>query len=149
MKTLSISQPFASLVVLAVKRLETRPWQTHHRGPLAIHASKNFPRAARMLCWQDPCRAALHGAGVDVYAGLPRGCILGVVDLVDCVRVEEFGEVPAHERPLGDFGPGQWIWRLANPRLLRSTPAWRGRLGLFDVPDDLLMTDHSLLTTQP
>jgi activating signal cointegrator 1 len=138
MKTLSLAQPWASLVVLGVKRLETRPWQTHYRGTLAIHASKNFPRAARILRLQDPWRTALSGGGIDVWDRLPRGVIIGTVDLIDCVRVEDFGELPACEQALGDFGPGQWIWRLANARLVRPATPWRGRLGLFDVPDEVV-----------
>jgi hypothetical protein len=136
-KALSISQPWASLVIMGVKRLETRPWQTRYRGPLAIHASKNFSRAARMLCLQEPCRSALQSAGVDVWSRLPCGVILGVVELVDCVRVEEFGEVPADELSLGDFRPGRWVWRFENPKLLPAKITYRGQLGVFDVPDDI------------
>jgi activating signal cointegrator 1 len=146
MKALSVSQPFASLVILAVKRLETRPWHTDYRGPLVIHASKTFPEAAKMLCQQNPWRAALDDVGVDIWSRLPRGCLVGVVDLVNCVRAEKFGEVPPHEQALGFFAPGQWVWHFANARALRPTPPWRGRLGLFDVPDELI-TNHRQLTT--
>jgi hypothetical protein len=140
MKTLSLTQPWASLVVLGVKQLETRRWQTKHRGPLAIHAGKNYPSAARILCLQEPWRSALQEAGVDVWAKLPRGCLLGMVDLIDCIRVEEFGEVPAKELPLGDFRPGRWIWRLTNARPFADAVPYPGRLGLFEVSDDLLIS---------
>jgi hypothetical protein len=91
-----------------------------------------------MLCLQEPCRSALQRAGIDIWSRLPCGVLLGTVELVDCVRVEEFGEVPAEELSLGDFRAGRWVWRLENPTLLRAKIAYRGQLGIFDVADDLL-----------
>ncbi len=38
MKAITIRQPWASLVALGVKTVETRSWHTRYRGPLAIHA---------------------------------------------------------------------------------------------------------------
>ena len=48
MKTLTLLQPWAMLVALEAKRIETRSWGTWYRGPLAIHADKRMPKAA--LC---------------------------------------------------------------------------------------------------
>ena len=39
MKTLSIRQPFASLVCRGIKTIENRSWDTKYRGKLLIHAS--------------------------------------------------------------------------------------------------------------
>jgi activating signal cointegrator 1 len=39
MKVLTLHQPWASLVALGVKTIETRSWSTKYRGPLAIHAA--------------------------------------------------------------------------------------------------------------
>lgn len=39
MKALSIKEPFASLVSLGIKRIETRSWKTNYRGEIYIHAS--------------------------------------------------------------------------------------------------------------
>lgn len=43
---LSLWQPWATLVALGVKTIETRSWSTHYRGPLAIHAAARRPRIA-------------------------------------------------------------------------------------------------------
>lgn len=40
MKALSLWQPWASLVAIGAKTIETRSWSTSYRGPLAIHAAK-------------------------------------------------------------------------------------------------------------
>jgi len=39
MKTLSIRQPFASLICRGIKTIENRSWDTTYRGKLLIHAS--------------------------------------------------------------------------------------------------------------
>jgi hypothetical protein len=41
-RALSLHQPWASLVALGVKSIETRSWSTKYRGPLAIHAAKTL-----------------------------------------------------------------------------------------------------------
>jgi len=40
MKAITLWQPWASLVALGVKTIETRSWATSYRGPIAIHAAK-------------------------------------------------------------------------------------------------------------
>lgn len=42
MKALTLTQPYATLVAIGEKRLETRSWRTSYRGPLAIHAAKGW-----------------------------------------------------------------------------------------------------------
>ncbi len=39
MKTLSVRQPYAWLLVNGIKDVENRTWNTPYRGPLLIHAS--------------------------------------------------------------------------------------------------------------
>lgn len=39
MKTLTLKQPFATLICLGVKDVENRTWQTAYRGKLLIHSS--------------------------------------------------------------------------------------------------------------
>lgn len=40
MKVLSLTEPFATLILNGDKRIETRCWKTNYRGELYIHASK-------------------------------------------------------------------------------------------------------------
>jgi hypothetical protein len=41
-KVLTLHQPWASLIAVGVKTIETRSWSTQYRGPLAIHAGAKF-----------------------------------------------------------------------------------------------------------
>src|SRR5262249_18463111 len=139
MKAISLKQPWASLLVLGAKRFETRSWHTEHRGPLLVHASKDWPVAARELCLCEPFRSALEevnpfvqGTGGPVTAALPLGAMLGVVEVVGCHSTDVLRTCPSGEGrfPLsnqewafGDYRPGRWAWECKNPRRLR-TP-WR------------------------
>jgi len=42
-KALTLHQPWASLIAVGAKRIETRSWSTSYRGPLAIHAAARLP----------------------------------------------------------------------------------------------------------
>lgn len=44
---LSLWQPWASLVALGAKTIETRSWSTKYRGPLLIHAARREPEWGR------------------------------------------------------------------------------------------------------
>jgi len=144
MRVLSVAQPWAMLLVLGAKRLETRAWQTSHRGPLAIHAARNLSAAARALCRQEPFRSLLRAGGVADWSDLPLGAVVGAVELTDCVRVEDLPPPEEPEASLGDFGPGRWVWRLRRPlRLPVPLPA-RGRLGLFDLDLSLTLSEEAV-----
>jgi hypothetical protein len=140
-KCISLWQPWAQLVVLGLKRWETRSWRTEHRGPLLIHAaSRRLPRyepgnveGARV----EFLFTRLEMAGHRRHA-LPRGAVVGLVVLQSCRRTQTMAaELWAAGDPLerlaGDFTGGRWAWELSGAvRLSRPWPM-RGRQGLFDV----------------
>lgn len=126
MKTLSIRQPWAELILQGRKTIELRTWQTHYRGPIMIHAGGNLER--------DIC--AEHG--LDPGA-LVRGALVGTVDIVDMVKFDRdsFAAARDQHRYPGDW-PGDLLgWRLANPRRFETPVPMRGRMGLFEVSDDV------------
>lgn len=76
MKALSIRQPWAELIMRGIKTVEFRSRPTMVRGRIHIYAA---------LGRCDPQDEADIAAdyGIDV-AGLPRGVIVGTVELFDC-----------------------------------------------------------------
>jgi hypothetical protein len=142
---LSLTQPWASLVACAEKRIETRSWPTKFRGLVAIHAAKGFPRDARALTRTHPFQSALRRA--DVWTGedgaLPLGAVVGVVRLTDCWRFGDLDDVfsghahAQHEAAFGDFTEGRYGFALAEiVALPRPIPA-RGALGFWQLPEDV------------
>jgi activating signal cointegrator 1 len=145
MKALSLMQPWATLVVIGAKRFETRSWQTTHRGLLLIHAARSWNATQQQLCTVEPFLSALRLAGHDLPDDLPRGAVLGCVDLLECLRVDQADQWLAandaayeREKSFGDYRPGRWAWRLANPRRFRTPVILGGKLGLFEVAAGLL-----------
>jgi hypothetical protein len=137
-RALSLTQPWASLVALGAKRIETRSWFTAFRGPVAIHASKLFPPGCREHCLDEPFLSALDGARAEA---LPRGRIVAVARLVECFR---FGDDPLagracaeHEGDFGDYSPGRFGLVLADVVALPEPIPARGMLGLWALNDEL------------
>lgn len=100
MKALTLHQPWASLIAVGAKTIETRSWSTRHRGRVVIHAGKRLYTAAdkhhdRAL-W-DRTYDALDGLERNngVY-DLPYGAIVASATLADCVPIIQDGW-PANE----------------------------------------------------
>ncbi len=77
MKTISIRQPWAWAIVSGHKPIENRNWDTKYRGLIQIHASKKDDPAGYEF---------LSRMGIECPENLPRGGIIGKVEIVDTVR---------------------------------------------------------------
>lgn len=133
LRCLSLTQPYASLVAIGAKCIETRSWSTAYRGRLAIHAARGFPGWARARCAEEPFRAALQAHGLLRPDDLPRGAILALVTLADCRPIAGPTDAPPdeRERAFGDYTPGRYAWYLSEIQRLDEPLPARGRLGLW------------------
>lgn len=149
MKTISLWNPWAHLVVVGAKRYETRSWPTRYRGPVAIHAAKKWTGELQRLVATTPFRYWWED---EPFTAKGCGEIIGVVNLVDCVPAES---VPAELARLndrkgisneallrnleqicfGDFTAGRWAWKLEQPRRLKKFVKTRGFQGFWNLPD--------------
>lgn len=90
LRTLTLHQPWATLVALGVKTIETRSWRTHYRGPVAIHAGARQPDLGLEI---GPFRVTRGTEGWHIsgpepvygYARLPLGAIVATATLIDVV----------------------------------------------------------------
>lgn len=134
MKCLSLWQPWASLIVLGYKRVETRSWSTPYRGLLVIHAAKRS-QDVEHWCEQPFFRGALTQAGLKSWKDLPFGAALGTVRLVEVRRTEHCRhQLSSHERAFGNYEDGRWAWFLADVQRFREPIPMRGMQGLFAPP---------------
>lgn len=136
MKALSLWQPWASLVVWGEKQMETRSWRSNHRGDLAIHAAQKIEMELKDMAEVTPFLELLAKHRIS-FADLPRGQLLGVVNLHDVIPTTE-AKPSILERSLGNFTPGRFAWLLTWPRMLAKPVPFQGAQGLFEVPDELL-----------
>jgi activating signal cointegrator 1 len=134
MKALSLWQPWASAIFAIdhldqmVKPDETRHWPTKIRGRIAIHAAKRKLHSLEELTLFNMLRL---GQG---WRTLPYGCLIGTVELVDCVRAETVKRQD-WQMQWGNYTPGRYAFVLAKAKPLKNTIPCTGRQGFFNVDD--------------
>lgn len=138
---LSLWEPWAMLVALDEKRIETRDWGTDYRGWIAIQATKNTPADALALCNHEPFVTVLakHGivapqpllTGETQRAGktspLPQGAIVAFFRLLHVVSAGDHnrratlrGYGAQHEAAFGNFAGGRKLW--ISDKIVRVDP---------------------------
>lgn len=131
MKAFTVYQPYAHAIITGLKQYETRPRRTHIRGRVAVHAGR-----------LDEVHATKHLSSNDFWAlmaeiggktDLPRGAVVGTVEIVDCVPVEEIiHTLSERERLLGDYSPGRFAWELRNPVAFSVPIPAKGKQGWWN-----------------
>lgn len=159
MKAISLWQPWATLIALEEKLLETRGRRINHRGETAIHAAQKWtPQQADCLD-REPFRSRLAHHGISrgnaVQDNMPRGAIVAVVDLVevyltgDCLdyahKTRDLRgpngltyQITPQEIAFGDYTPGRYYYVLKNIRRLYRPVLCRGMQAMpFALPSEV------------
>ena len=100
---ITLTQPWATLVAIGAKKIETRSWATKYRGPLLIHAAAGYGkgglRGHKELCGTEPFCSILNAACKRHYDQLgdlramvehpfmPTGAIIARCELLGCELV--------------------------------------------------------------
>lgn len=135
-KAISLTQPWATLVVIGEKEYETRCWSTRFRGTVWIQAAKGFPRDCKDLCEYEPFRSALARHGYTRWQDLPIGALVGRVEWVNCERTEDvLPRISEQEAAFGDYSERRFASRLGSPIAIAEPIACRGALSFWEVPE--------------
>jgi activating signal cointegrator 1 len=151
-KALTIYQPWASLIALGEKKIETREWYTPHRGPLAIHAGLNDLHVQNI---HASVKRALHSRQARVEApfvpaflqmcearglkplewlwNLPLGEVVGLATMTRCETMTSTlikAQTP-QELAFGGWGLGRHAWVLENAYALKPTVKAKGAQGIW------------------
>lgn len=147
MKSITIIQPFATLIALGEKQLETRSWATKHRGLLAIHAGKKIDK---QICLQEPYKSVLFEYGY-TSDNLPSGAVIAVCRMAECYQVEKDIDTHAYftdgsivdgnEYVFGDYSEGRYAWKLTDLVKLEEPISVKGMQGLWNFDYDLHIHD--------
>ena len=128
MKVLSLTEPYATLIKIGIKQVETRSWKTNYRGKLYIHASST------KVSKEDRGNAALMSL-VDTDA-LNYGNIICSCELVGCVEMTEafIAEIKKNENEYlsGLYEVGRYAWILKNVEILEQPIKAKGHLGIWN-----------------
>jgi len=122
LKCLSISQPFADLIISGKKSIELRNWNTNFRGEFLVHA----PVKIRI---DDAKRLKINKKFV-------TGAIIGKVQLYDVKKYNSNKEIKLDQKfhfSTKKFQTKTFGFLLKNAKPLRIPIPWKGQLGIFDV----------------
>ena len=122
MKCLSVSQPFADLIISGKKTIELRKWNTNFRGEFLIHA----PLKIRT---KDCKRLKLNKKFV-------RGAIVGKATIYDVKKYNSIKELRSDKKfhyAAEDLQNKKFGFLLKNAKQFRIPIPCKGRLGFFDI----------------
>lgn len=127
MKTLSVQQPWASMICCGLKDVENRTWKSSFTGRMLVHASSR--KVAKKFDEQLPYALGLRmddyrtQGMLDEYEDMPLSAIVGYVDVVGYNQ-----EVDSEWA-----SPDCWHWKLSNAHLFEHPITnVKGKLNLFD-----------------
>lgn len=122
MKCLSISQPFAQLVISGKKTIELRNWNTSYRGVFLVHS----PQKIR----SDDCKR------LKISDGLITGAIIGKAEIYDVKTYNKKTELKLdYQKHFANIklSKKKYGFLLKNAKPFRVSIPYKGRLGFFDV----------------
>jgi hypothetical protein len=132
MKVLTLMNPWATLVSIGAKQIETRGWRSDSTGLLLIHASKKSGEA-HMLCYEEPFKSAIRSAGMTIgEVGLSNGRVIAVCNLRSCEVIDEHNTPGEPERSFGDYARGRYMWHLTDVQRIWSEPV-RGKQNIWNL----------------
>jgi len=131
---LSMHQPWASLLVYGVKRVEGRIWSTEYRGRMWIAAAKRQPAPFEIKEVEDQyCKVfGLSRLEIPFPESYPTACLLGAVDLVDAKTHDDYmATKTTREESSSDH-----VFICKNPRVLMMPGQCSGEHKLWRIPAD-------------
>jgi hypothetical protein len=148
MKALSFYEPYASLLAIGAKKIETRSGQIkykNYRGPIFIHTSSKTPKWALNLCQENPyIKSDLEAANIKEFT---LGAIIGMVTIYDVISLDGYNPgVP--EIHFGDYSPGRIGLLMKNPVRFRKPIPWKGHQGLWNFEQIIFDSVGHMISTK-
>ena len=132
MKVLSLTEPYATLIKMGIKTIETRSWKTNYRGELYIHASSTkIPKEYRNN---------LELMALVSKEELNYGNIIVKCRLTDCIKMDDeyintIKEKDKNNFITGVYESGRYAWILEDIEVLSSPIKVKGHLGIWNLEE--------------
>jgi len=123
MKCLSVSQPFADLIVKGKKTIELRNWNTNFRGVFLVHA----PLKIRI----DDCKRLKI-----TKKNLRVGVIVGRAEIFNVIKYDSKEKLKGDSKKhfaSKEFFNSRFGFLIRNAKEFRVPIPFKGKLGFFDV----------------
>lgn len=145
MKILTLWEPYATLMALGEKRVETRSWYTSYRGPTAIHAAKlgqnNYRYPAKMADTLHYFEKALEGVSI------APGHVVAVVNVAECLftgtsnhdlKLWVMDILSDKEKAFGDYSAHRYGWLTDDVFRLPVPIPYKGGQGLRNLDQKIV-----------
>lgn len=122
MKCLSVSQPFATLIIEGKKTIELRRWNTNFRGEFLVHAPLKIKK--------DDFKR------LKIKEKLQTGAIIGKAEIYDVKKYNSISEIKQDSKKhlaSKKFQGSKYGFLLKNAKPFRVPIPYKGKLGFFDV----------------
>ena len=122
MKTLTIKEPWATLIINGYKTYEFRIWKTNYRGKILIHAGKSI---------ENDQAKKFENYNLKYSSGE----IIGEAILKDCIKVDKELDKKLREQDklvYGNDHVNDYAWKLENIKKYDKKIKINGKLGLWN-----------------
>lgn len=121
-KTITLKQPWATLVAEGVKKYEFRSWKCNYRGKILIHAGAGVDKE-----FLERCR-------VFGFA-FPKKKILAEAEIIDCIKIDDdFNKMIKNMDNVvyGSKDRSGYAWVIDNVRKLNIDEEVNGKLSFWN-----------------
>lgn len=128
MKTITIKQPYATLIAEGLKKYEFRTWKTNYRGEILIHAGFGVDKDAL---------AKYQHLNLDYQ----QGCIIAKATLVDCIFFDNTNKNILNNQPVYQNIAEDHTWqgygfKLENIKKIKPIPI-KGKLSFWNYEGEI------------
>jgi len=148
---LTLWEPWATLFVYDVKKFETRPKPTSHKGTYLIHAARRMDKFQKDICQTEPFASALASIGIKDYKDFKPGAIVGSYEHEYCAQMQSaynkkvFFETPGiviipdsrvvfpkeKEIAFGDWREGRYVWAGSDKKVFKNPIMYKNGQGYY------------------
>lgn len=137
---LTMHQPWASLLVHGIKRIEGRSWPAPIRGRLWIHAASKVPDEATIKAMEAFYQEIYTLDGItDIQfpQHYPVSRLIGCVDVVGCVSCDELKNWESLSQGVRLEGQTDFCWLCEQPQKLIIPFEMRGYQGVYNLENKI------------
>ncbi|CAA0367341.1 ASCH domain [Arabidopsis suecica] len=137
---LTMHQPWASLLVHGIKRIEGRSWPSPIRGRLWIHAASKVPDEATIKAMEEFYQQIYAVDGItDIQfpQHYPVSRLIGCVEVVGCVTSDELQNWDALPQGVRLEGQTNFCWLCEKPQKLIIPFEMRGYQGVYNLENKI------------
>jgi hypothetical protein len=148
MRVISLWQPYASLLVLGFKLIETRPYPCPPAlvgTRLGIASTKQIKPEQKALFADAAFQGYYKETGLPgSLEEMPNGFLMGsvLIHSSDLITEEDLDDVTDEEQKFGDWRLGRYAWRTRAPEALKEPIPVMGQQGIWTLPDAKILGLH-------